>query len=173
MDVVHDGGRQAQAVFVPEADGGVEVAALFEDDGGGLQVAEVVAAFAGGEGQVLSGVFFKVDEAGGAVGAGDDVAREGFAQVLPAFMHGADGSEALLPAGEVVGFVFDALQQGVFAEVGEHDAVRRAREQMRHADAVRFQGLQALGLGRDDGAAAGVGHGFERIEVENGGEVAD
>ena len=40
-------------------------------------------------------------------------------------------------------------------------------------DAVRFQDLQALGLGRDDSAAAGVGHGFERIEVENGGEVAD
>ena len=88
-------------------------------------------------------------------------------------MHGADGIKALLPAREVVGFVLDALEQGVFAEVGEHDAVRAAREQMRHVDTVRFQGLQPPGFGRDDGAATGIGHGFERIEVENGGEVAD
>ena len=173
MDVVHDGGRQGASVGVPQTDGGIKVAALFEDDGGGLQVAEVVAAFAGGKGHVLPGVFFEINESRTAVGAGDDVAREGLAQVLPMFMHGADGIKALLPAGEVVSFVLNALEQGVFTEVGKHDAVRAAREQVRHMDAVRFQDLQALGLGRDDGAAAGVGHGFERIEVENGGEVAD
>ncbi len=88
-------------------------------------------------------------------------------------MHPLDGGEALLPVVEALGAVFDVVQQGVFADMGKHQAAGRFGQKARGADIVRGQRPQARGFGGDGFAAAGIGHGLQGTQAQVAGNKTE
>ena len=116
--------------------------------------------------QIAAGVVFKVDKAGFAVVAGDDVAAESLAEILIALMDGGDGVQSALPAGNRIGGNFDGVENIGVAQMAEHQRVGVAGEQLRHAHAGGGEGGQPLGFGIERGAAAEIGYGAQHAQPQ-------
>ena len=112
----------------PNGGGGGQQAVFAQPEGAGLQVAQIIAALTVRQRQIAAGVVFKVDKAGFAVVAGDDVAAESLAEILIALMDGGDGVQSALPAGNRIGGNFDGVENIGVAQMAEHQRVGVAGE---------------------------------------------
>ena len=158
-----------------------QCAALAQVNGGGMRVAQRIAPMAQRQRQHSHGVVFKVHVAHHAIGAAHQVAGKGLAQARALAVHLGQRVQPLLPqrqhGGRVARLhgVVDLVAQRMgflthVAQVAHGKTIRQRGQHHGHVDAACSQVAQALHFGGNGRGAAGVGHGAQGVQPQQGGQ---